>query len=162
MCELGFVCPFCMRRSLGFDRWILPGIIELAFAAGTKNGKVIQIGGKTVICAQRLFETGEGLSFDFGHLAARAADQMVMVGMLMKLVLHAALSKIGGVDEVEAREQIERAVDRGFVKVGITEANTPENFVRAEMPLAFTNGGEDHLALGRKTMTGLSEIVEQF
>ena len=133
----------------------------LAFATQTEDRKVIQVGEESVISPQRFFERGEDALVDFDHRVAVAAEQVVVMWMLMNFILHAPLTEIGRVDEIEARQQIECAIDGGLVEVGITFAHARKDVVSREMFAALADNREDHFALRRQAVPLAAQLLQK-
>ncbi len=133
----------------------------LAFTAETEDRKVIQVGEESVISTQRFFERGEDALVDFDHRVAVAAEQVMMMRVLVDFVLHAPLTKVGRVDEIEARQQIECAIDGRLVEVGITFAHAREDIVSREMFVSLADNREDHFALRRQAVPLAAQLLQK-
>ena len=134
----------------------------MAFATETEDCKVVQVGDESVFDSQRLGKRGEDAFVHFNHRVTLATKQVVVMRVLMDFVLHASLSKVGGVDETKSREQVERAVDRGLVEIGIALANALEDLVCGHVMIAVADDGQDHFALRRQPVPILPQLFEQF
>ena len=106
---------------------------------------MLEVGAKAIARAQFFFERVECRTVGFGHRAARAAEQVMVMRMLVDFVLDAPVAEIGGVDKVEAREQIERAIHRRFVDRAVARPDAVENLLRSDVSIARADDGEDAL-----------------
>lgn len=98
----------------------------------------------------------------FSHRTAFAADEVMMMGMLMDFVRDTPLAEIGGVDKAVPREEVECAIDRRFVEAGIALADARNDFIRRQMSRTVANDREDHFALGRQAMPFLTQALKIF
>jgi hypothetical protein len=112
-----------------------------AFAAETENDKMVQSRRKSVIVAQGLFERGKVALVNRDHRVAVATEQVMVMRVLVDFVCHPPLTQISWIDEMELRQEIERAVDGGFVHVRIALANAPEDLVGGDVPAAVADDG---------------------
>lgn len=85
-----------------------------------------------------------------------------MMRIAMHLVRHAPAPKIGWIDQADLNEQLQRAIDGGFVEIGIALADARNDRVGGQVRVAFANDLQNHFALGREAMPGLPQFFEKF
>ena len=85
-----------------------------------------------------------------------------MMRMLMGFVRHEPLPKIGGIDEAQPRQQIERAIDGGFVEIRVPLADARDDLVGGKVAMTLTNHLQDHFTLRREAIPPLPQVSEQF
>lgn len=89
------------------------------------------------------------------------ANQVMVVGVPVQLVLYTPVPQIGQIDETELGQQVERAVDGGFVEIRVPSPHARENFLRREMPVACRNHGEHTFTLRCQAVARLTERLYQ-
>jgi len=132
--------------------------LVLALNAPAPDAEVAQVGYKAVVAQKRLLETFQRRFIKVDNSAAFAADEVVVMALVCRVVSDPPASQVCLGDHAQLFQEVEGAVDGGDVHVGVLLDYPGVYLLGADVVGAVFNCGHDHEALGSHAQAPVTEL----
>jgi hypothetical protein len=135
---------------VSFIRSSLPIILpELFITIDTlaHNSQMPEVGDKPVFLEQGFLERGQQQFIEVDYSATATTNKVMMMSFICRMVPDAASPQVGLGDHAEFFQEVQGAVNCGYINIGESGSDLGMDFLGADVVIAVLNSREYHESL---------------